>query len=164
MKKVIVLLLLMVSSAAYSQQPITTFILTRHAEKADDGTKDPDLTKVGHDRAQLLVKMLQQTKVDAIYSTGFRRTHNTVAPLAEAKGLTVSKYEANKAEEIDQMLAKYSGGTIVVSGHSNTIPWLVNYLTGTDQYKTFDDGDYNNLIIVTVVEKGVATKVTWLNY
>jgi 2,3-bisphosphoglycerate-dependent phosphoglycerate mutase len=164
MKKIIVFLLLTAGSTAYAQQPITTFILTRHAEKADDGTKDPDLSKVGQDRAQLLVKMLHQTKVDAIYSTGFRRTHNTVAPLADAKGLTVSRYEANKAEEIDQMLTKYPGGTVVISGHSNTIPWIVNYLTGTDQYKTFDDSDYNNLIIVTVVEKGVATRVTWLNY
>ena len=74
------------------------------------------------------------------------------------------EYEAFKNEEIDRMLSKHSGGTIVISGHSNTIPAIVNYLTGKEEYKTFEDTDYSNLIIVTVVEKGIFAKVTWLKY
>jgi hypothetical protein len=84
--------------------------------------------------------------------------------LANAKRLTVVEYESFKTEEIDQMLKKYFGGTIVVSGHSNDIPWIVNYLTGKEEYKTFEDMDYNNLIVVSVVEKGKTAKITWLNY
>ncbi len=164
MKKLILLFLLTISITAYSQQTITTFILTRHAEKGDDGTKDPDLTQAGNERAQLLVKLLKQTKVDAIYSTNYKRTRNTVTPLAQAKALTLTAYEGLKTEEIDQMLTRHSGGTIVISGHSNTIPSIVNYLTGKEEYKTFDDADYSNLIIVTVIEKGKTTKITWLNY
>ena len=164
MKKLILFFLLTIGYTAYSQQAITTFILTRHAEKGDDGSKDPDLTTAGNERAQLLVKILKETNVDAIYATAYKRTRNTVAPLAQAKGLTLEGYEAFKTDEIDLMLKKYAGGTIVISGHSNNIPWIVNYLIGKEQYQSFDDTRYDNLIVVSVLEKGKSAKVTWLSY
>ena len=151
-------------STVYSQQAVTTFILTRHAEKGDDGTKDPDLTPAGIQRAQLLAKLLTETKVDAIFSTAYKRTQNTVAPLAKAKELVVKAYEPFKTEELDKMLREYAGGTVVICGHSNNIPSIANYLIGREDYKTFEDADYDNLMIVTVVERGKTTKVTWLNY
>ena len=89
MKKIILFFLLAISVTSYSQQTITTFILTRHAEKGDDGTKDPDLTQAGKDRAQLLIIMLKEIKVDAIYSTAYKRTRNTVIPLAQEKGTNI---------------------------------------------------------------------------
>ena len=164
MKKLILFFLLTIGYTAYSQQAITTFILTRHAEKGDDGSKDPDLTTAGNERAQLLVKILKETNVDAIYATAYKRTRNTVAPLAQAKGLILEGYEAFKTDEIDVMLKKYVGGTIVISGHSNNIPWIVNYLIGKEQYQSFDDTRYDNLIVVSVLEKGKSAKVTWLSY
>ena len=69
MKKIILFFLLAIGTMGFAQQTITTFILTRHAEKGDDGTKDPDLTQAGNERAQSLVRLLKNTKVDAIYST-----------------------------------------------------------------------------------------------
>jgi hypothetical protein len=39
-------------------------------------------------------------------------------------------------------------GTVVICGHSNTIPALANILIGKEQYKTFDDSDYGNLLII----------------
>lgn len=164
MKKIILFFLLSIGTTVYAQQAITTFILTRHAEKGDDGTKDPDLSKLGNERAQALLRMLNKTKVDAIYSTRYKRTQNTVMPLAQAKGLAISAYEGLKMEEIDQILDRHLGGTIVISGHSNNIPSIVNYLTGKVEYQSFDDTEYNNLIVVTLIEKGKTTKVTWLNY
>jgi len=166
MKSILLFFLLSIAlhSTVYSQQAVTTFILTRHAEKGDDGTKDPDLTPVGTQRAQLLAKLLKETKVDAIFSTPYKRTQNTVAPLAKAKELVVKGYEPFKTEELDKMLKEYTGGTVVICGHSNNIPAIANYLMGREDYKTFDDSDYDNLMIVTVVEKGKTAKVTWLNY
>src|SRR6478609_9616711 len=137
MKRILVFILFLVVSGVYAQQ-ITTVILVRHAEKSSDGSKDPELTDAGNARAIALAKLLKEVKVDAIYSTGFKRTQNTVAPLAMAKKLTVSPYDAMKGEEIDAMLQKFPGGTIVISGHSNTTPWVANYLTGKDgEYKDF---------------------------
>jgi len=160
MKKTLVVLILSLPTLGFAQQ-ITTFILVRHAERAADMSKDPDLTEEGKQRATRLATMLKETKVDAIYSTAYKRTQATMAPLANAKGLSVETYEPAKNDVIDKMLEKHAGGTVVVCGHSNTIPGIVNYLCGTDQYKTFDDSDYNNLVIVSVGEKGKG-KVTWL--
>lgn len=143
---------------------ITTFILVRHAEKNADGTKDPDLKPEGVDRAARLATMLNETRIDAIYSTDFKRTKNTVFPIAKAKGLTVNTYESLKEEEIDKMIRKYAGGTILVSGHSNTIPWMVNKLIGKEEYGDFADDDYGNLFIISVVEKGKVVKATLLRY
>jgi len=145
-------------------QPVTTFILIRHAEKGDDGTKDPDLNEKGLKRAESLVILLKKTKIDAIYSTSLKRTKNTVAPLSKARNISVQSYNAFKAEEIDTMIKKYKGGTIIVVGHSNNIPWIANYLTGNKTYKDFEDDEYENLFIVTVVEKGKTAEVIQLSY
>jgi broad specificity phosphatase PhoE len=64
--------------------------------------------KLGLMRAQSLAKLMQATKVDAIYSTPYKRTRNTVSPLAKEKGFDVLEY--NKIEEMDILLKKYQGG------------------------------------------------------
>lgn len=163
MKHFLILLFLSLSFAA-GAQTITTVILVRHAEKGTDDPKDPELSDAGKQRAQRLVQVLKEIKVDAIFSTPYKRTRNTVSPLAEAKGISVLNYDPSKKEEIDQLLQKFSGGTIVVAGHSNTVPGLANYLTGKTEFQNFDDSDYDNLLIVSVVEKGKNAKVVWLTY
>jgi len=162
--KYLITLLLFSSLSFVNAQTTTTFILVRHAEKADDGTKDPDLTEAGNARTNKLASLLKKSEIDAIYSTAYKRTRNTVAPLATSKGISVTDYEAFKTEAIDGMLKKHSGGTIVIAGHSNNIPWIANYLTGKETYKDFADTEYENLLIVTVIEKGKNTKVVWLSY
>ena len=166
MKSVLIILTLLIGSTVVQAQKstITTFILVRHAEKLNDGTNDPDLKPEGFERANRLAEILKEIKIDAIYSTNFKRTKNTVLPFASAKGLEIRSYEALKSEEIEQMLKKHNGRTILVSGHSNTTPWVANLLTGTEKYKDFDDGDYGNILIVSVVEKGKLAQVTCIRY
>jgi 2,3-bisphosphoglycerate-dependent phosphoglycerate mutase len=148
----------------YAQSNITTYILLRHAEKGDDGTKDPELSSLGKTRAESLVKILAEQKIDAIYSTPYKRTRSTVTPLAAAKGLSVQDYNAANLTDIVAATQKFKGGTVVICGHSNTTPALLNLIAQTkDEFKTFDDADYGNLILVSITE-GVAPKVTWLNY
>jgi broad specificity phosphatase PhoE len=163
MKKYFLLLALLIGTSALYAQTVTTFVLVRHAEKASDGSKDPELAPEGVARAQALQQMLRLATVKAVYSTPYKRTQNTVAPLAAEKNLTIQFYQSIKAEQVDQMLKDYAGGTVVICGHSNTIPALANLLTGTDAYKDWKDGDYDNLLVISVVERGKAT-VTWLTY
>lgn len=152
------------TGVAFAQEQLTTFILVRHGEKVDDGSKDPELNEEGKTRALRLAEMLSKTSVTAVYSTSFKRTQNTVSPLATAKGLEVLLYEPLKPEPLDKMLTTHAGGTIVISGHSNTIPWTANYLIGKDQLKNFAEGDYKNFLVVTVLKKGSVTNITWLTY
>jgi probable phosphoglycerate mutase len=76
----------------------TTVLLVRHGESAPalpdasfdlhDGHGDPALDPVGVDQAELVGARLAGERVDAIYVTTLRRTHETAAPLAAALGLT----------------------------------------------------------------------------
>jgi 2,3-bisphosphoglycerate-dependent phosphoglycerate mutase len=160
---IFVFLLLAEAIQAQTNQ-ITTFILVRHAEKADDGTTDPDLKPEGIERARRLGSLLKNTSIDAIYSTKYKRTKNTVSVLAGEKGLDVQVYESVKPEFIDELLARYSGKTILVGGHSNTTPQIANLLLGKEEFKTFPDSEYGNILIISVVEKANVVKIVRLNY
>jgi broad specificity phosphatase PhoE len=114
-------------------------------------------------RASDLVRLLLETKLDAIYSTPYKRTQETVTPIAEAKGLSVLSYEPMKGEVMDSLLNVHNGGTVLVSGHSNTTPWVANYFLGAESFPNFEESDYDNVMVLSIIEKGNA-KVTWLNY
>jgi broad specificity phosphatase PhoE len=159
-----VFILISVQSCSQPSPVVTTFILIRHAEKADDGTRDPELKPEGESRAKLVASMFQKTSIDAIYSTNYKRTRNTVAILAGNKNVEVKLYEPFKEQVIDKMLQEHTGGTIIISGHSNNIPWTANLLLGKEAYGDYPESDYGNLLIVSVVEKGKVAKVTHLRY
>jgi len=142
----------------------TTFILVRHAEKSSDGSKDPDLTTEGMARAENLTKILQKASISSVYSTAYKRTRSTVTPLAQSKSLVVQDYEPNKTDVIDKIWGDNLGKAIVICGHSNTIPRIANYLLGSDKIKDFDDSDYGNILVITVIQKNKTGSVTWLRY
>ncbi len=76
----------------------TEIVLVRHGEtvRADpsrpfpllDGHGDPELAPQGFDQAERIARILEGTKVDAIYVTPLRRTGETAAPLAKRTGIT----------------------------------------------------------------------------
>jgi len=138
--RVLLIFLVLISFAGSAQ---TTYILIRHAEKETTGAdpKDPELSKDGEARAKSLVMLLEKQNIDAIYSTNFNRTKNTVKPLADAKGIEIQIYD--KQPDITKLK-----GTVVICGHSNTIPALANLLIGKEQFKTFDDNDFGNILII----------------
>ena len=67
----------------------TTFIVVRHAEKVD-ASRDPDLSPAGHARAQALAATLGERELAAAYATEFKRTSQTLAPSAEARGMAIT--------------------------------------------------------------------------
>jgi broad specificity phosphatase PhoE len=151
------------SWVGYAQ--MTTFILVRHAEKdMTQSTNDPDLSDEGKARAVRLSQFLDKTELTVVYTTPFKRTSQTVEPTAKAKKLEVKTYTANEEKEIYAMLTQHAGGIVLVAGHSNTIPRFANYLLGYDKFSTFEDGDYGNLLVITVAERGKQVQVTWLTY
>lgn len=109
-----------------------TFVLVRHAEKASDDPRDPSLAPEGARRAERLAWSLQRRPVVAVYATSFRRAQATAAPVARDHGLAVTTYDAAEAPAAlaARLRAAHAAGTVVVVGHSNTIPALAAAFCG----------------------------------
>lgn len=131
-----------------------TIIIVRHAEKMLDAGDDPALTDVGADRAAKLAEMLSNVEISAIYSTPFLRNKMTVGKVAEQKNIEILEYDAKKgAELMKEIIREYAGKTVLVCGHSNSSPMLVNTLTGLNLDK-LDESDYGNFYVVKSSELG----------
>jgi len=135
-------------------QETTTFILVRHAEKMDDGTKDPALSEKGQARANSLAEHLRETEITAIYSTSYRRTLDTVEKIAQEKGLAITEHDPFQADALNAIMGKHRGGIVLISGHSNTTPHLANRLLGEEKFQQLDESEYENIYIITVTEIG----------
>ena len=140
----------------------TTIFLVRHAERANDGTNNPSISKDGEKRAQKLAEALSKSGVTAIYSTNYQRTIKSVEPLAKVNNLEVKLYVPMEEEELKKIIDDNRGGVIVICGHSNTTPWSANFLAGT-KLEQFNDSDYGNILIVTLWDFGKAS-LTRVNY
>lgn len=103
--------------------PGAPIYVTRHYD-TPAGERDPDLTATGAARAQALLRWFKGRKLGAIYVTGFKRTQQTVAPLAAARGLTPVIYGPAPTPEFLARL-KAAKGPVLVVGHSNTVPDIV---------------------------------------
>jgi phosphohistidine phosphatase SixA len=126
------------------------YYLTRHAEKDTIPSDNPRLTAKGYERAAMLYKILKGTRVDAVYSTLYLRTIETVDSLANAKGMSILPYSP---QEFKELLINVKENTdfkrILISGHSNTTPVLANFLSESEHYsQAFDDSDYDNFVII----------------
>jgi 2,3-bisphosphoglycerate-dependent phosphoglycerate mutase len=164
LRYVIIFSLATFCSAAIAQNiSLTTVILVRHAEKGFDEAGDPELNEKGIIRATELNRILRNQPLDAIYSTEFKRTRQTVALLAAEKGLEILDYNPFKIEEVMEIIKNAKGKTILFSGHSNTTPIIINKIIDKEQYQSLDETDYDNFYIVTFTEIGNA-KVIELEY
>lgn len=136
----------------------STFIIVRHAEKVDD-SRDPDLSAMGLERAERLAATLASMKPDLAYTTPFKRTHQTVAPSAKAYGLIVEEYDPRNAAPFIEMLKALKGKTVLIAGHSNTAPGIVNALIGEERFKDLEDQQYDHLWIVQRFLSGEASVI-----
>ena len=111
-----------------------TIVVVRHAEKASDTARDPELSDAGHARARALAAALRDEPLVAAWSSDFRRTRQTAAPAAQAHGLDVRTYDAAlPAEEFARQLRRaHASGFVLVVGHSNTVPGIVAALCGCE--------------------------------
>ena len=142
----------LVTSYTYTNAQ-TTFILLRHAEKAKDHPMDPSLNIAGKERALKFKDLFAHADIQAIYSTAYKRTRNTVYPLAEQKSLNVNEYQPFEKGFLQTLLDKYPNGTVVIVGHSNTTPTYVNALTGS-KLPNLGENEYDKIFVVTASEIG----------
>lgn len=93
------------------------------------GQPDPDLLPEGRRAAEALAAWFQGEQPVAIYVTDYKRTRQTVAPLAARLGLTPIVYNpADTPGLIVRVRAEH--GAVLIVGHSNTVPDIVAALGG----------------------------------
>ena len=146
------------------RRPVTTLILVRHAEKViDPNNPDVDLNADGQDRAQELVRMFGDSGINAIYATQYKRTQETVKPLADRLGLPINQVNAkNTGDLLAQIRTQHSGQTIFVAGHNNTVPEIIA-AAGGPQFPNIPESEYDNLFIITIYRTGKA-KIVKMKY
>lgn len=147
---------------ATEQGAPTVVLLVRHAEKATDEGDDPTLTAAGAARAQALAHVAQNAGVRAVYSTTLQRTRLTVLPLADALGLTVQTLAPGDIDGlVERLRTRHPGETVLVAGHSNTIPAILRALGANAS--EMSEKDYDDLFLAHLAATGEVT-VTHLQY
>ena len=128
-----------------------TYYLIRHAEKVrtDPKDQDPSLDIKGMVRAKDWAVYFEPIKIDAIYTTKYMRTKQTISLIAQQKIVTPKYYDPNTIYS-DQFLKETNGKSILIVGHSNTIPQLVNKFIGEEKFQDMDDNDNSTLFKVTI--------------
>ena len=109
--------------------------------------KNPHLNKRGIERSLLWNGYFENKEINSTYSTNYNRTIETVLPVSLAKGIKPIIYSASNIN-YESFLKKEKGNTVIVVGHSNTIPGFVNKLVEDDYYKQINDTVNSNLYIV----------------
>ncbi len=154
-------------------KPITVY-LVRHAERADEPRQDPPLTEKGVARSQALARLLSTADIKAIYTSQFARTKLTAEPLAKQLGVTATAISLKTSPSNPRMISEQStaevtnkileraGESVLVIGHSNSIPDVIKMLGG-DVTPAIDEKKFDDLFVVTVYAKGKA-KVAHIKY
>ena len=111
-------------------QAAPAYYVMRHLQKAEGGS-DPALSTEGTANAQRLAAWFEgKAKPQAIYVSTTRRARETAMPLAAKLGLTPKEYNpADTAALVARVRA--DAGSVLVVGHSNTVPDIVAGLGGT---------------------------------
>lgn len=145
---------LVLHAAAASAQQV---ILVRHAElqgAAMANPKNVPLSKDGKERAQRLASLLKDSGIAAIYVTDFLRTNQTAQPLSQDlnKKLTVVP-KGDPQDLVAQLRKNYAGQTVLLVGHTDTLPGLVKALGVPSEIK-IEAQDYGNIFVVTPKAEG----------
>ena len=138
----------------------SVYYFIRHAEKdrSDPTNKNPSLTLQGLERANKWAVFFKDKNIAAVYSTNYIRTQQTALPIAKEQNIEIINYTTKELIS-EKFIANNKGKNIVIVGHSNTTPELVNILLGEKKYEDISDSENNNLFVVTL-KKNTATAET----
>ena len=132
----------------------TTALIVRHAERAA-GDGDPPLSPEGSLRAMALAHVVEDANVAAAYCTQYKRTRSTVEPLAQQANISITEISADQVEMLVlHVLTNHAGKTVVIAGHSNTVPQIVHQLGG-GLVPPISGNEYDNLYVVIVHEVSI---------
>lgn len=103
----------------------------RHLPKAISEDKDQDLSEEGHSMAVALSDLDFMKQVDVGYTTDYKRTRQTLTPSAKQHQFEVRTYDPRDTQAlVDEINKQYCGKTVMIVGHSNTVPSIVQAFDG----------------------------------
>ena len=142
------------------KQKETIFYLIRHAEKerSNSENKDPILTSEGIKRANHWASYFDTIPLNSIYSTDYIRTKQTIFPVSKLKQIIPKIYSVDELD-INQLISSNQGKRVLISGHSDTTPSMVNKLIGENKFSNMSDSDNNSLYIVNILNSKVGVEV-----
>ena len=147
------------AAATAAVAPSTVVYLVRHAEKVD-ASRDPLLSAAGEARAAALAEALRDAGVQAVVTTQYQRTRLTAAPLTRSRGLTPEVVEAgtgatHAAEVARVVRERHASETVLVVGHSNSVPAIIAALGGP-KLPELCDAEYSRLFVLVIDGSGPA--------
>ncbi len=160
MKKILLALFFVgiIGSCGTKSNPKTIYIV-RHAEKQLTQDADPNLAQVGMFRSIKLSQILADKEIKHIYSSNYQRTRQTAKPTSDDLRIPVQIYDPGKQKEFAEVLKGLDGNVLVV-GHSNTAPRLVNILLGEEgKYPDLEDVEYDNIYIVSLEPETASVEI-----
>jgi broad specificity phosphatase PhoE len=131
-----------------------TLYLVRHAEKETVDSKDPALTSAGQLRAEELAARLRNKDIEDVWSSDYKRTRDTAAPLAAELDIEVKIYNPEEPETLITALHQLQRNALIV-GHSNTIPELARLLCQCP-VADMEETEYDRLLVISV-QNGTAS-------
>lgn len=142
---------IMLAAVLFSCRPsltAATIILVRHAERSSAMSSDVPLSAAGEERAKALAQMLRDAGIEHIFVTQLRRTQQTAAPLAaqlHLKPVVIAEQDTDAL--LRRLRALGENETALVVGHSETVPLIVEQLSG-EKMAPMGDGEYDRLIVL----------------
>ncbi|MBW3572616.1 MAG: histidine phosphatase family protein [Gemmatimonadetes bacterium] len=158
----------LLSTAPLAAQDSTVVVLVRHAEKAavEPGNNDPPLSEAGAARAAALREALHGMHLDAVIATERQRTQATARPAAEAHGLAPEivslRHGPAHVDSVAAAVRRHAGHTVLVAGHSNTVPAIVHALGGP-RLPDLCEAEYANLFVL-VLKPGAEPRLERRSY
>jgi broad specificity phosphatase PhoE len=142
---------------------VTKYYLVRHAERLDNSANSP-LSTAGFARAIVLCDTLRDKGIDSIFATNFIRTQQTAQPTSNLLNEPIQIVNAQQTNDLISALKAIRGKDVLVVGHSNTIPVIVEALSGTSV--SLSEDEFDRLFVVTVRRRlsGTTRMLLQLNY
>jgi len=132
---------------AWNASNTTTVVLVRHAEKMPVPADDPPLSPAGAYRAKALAGWVADSDLASIYVSEFLRTRQTAEPVAANSGVEIVEMSADDVAGLARAIRSHRGETVLVVGHSNTLPAVIEALGGGRV--EISENDFSRLFVLT---------------
>jgi broad specificity phosphatase PhoE len=129
---------------------MVSVLFVRHADiDPPHGEADPPLNAAGRERAETLARMVDPAGLKSLFCSPKIRTKQTVQPIEARSGLS-AEIAPDPAELAKQLLSMATDAVVLVAGHSNTVPAMIEALGVAPPAPVIGEQEFDNLFIVTV--------------